>query len=42
MSERLVADSNMEGEYQETFDKAAAMLKLLQQSAGPISVSGER
>jgi para-aminobenzoate synthetase component 1 len=38
----IVADSNMEGEYQETFDKAAAMLKLLQQSAGPISVSGER
>lgn len=29
----IVADSTLEGEYQETFDKAAAMLKLLQQSA---------
>jgi anthranilate/para-aminobenzoate synthase component I len=28
-----VADSALEGEYQETFDKAAAMLKLLQQAA---------
>lgn len=28
----IVADSVMEDEYQETFDKAAAMLKLLQQS----------
>jgi len=29
----IVADSRAEDEYQETFDKAAAMLKLLQQSA---------
>jgi para-aminobenzoate synthetase component 1 len=29
----IVADSTLEDEYQETFDKAAAMLKLLQQSA---------
>ena len=29
----VVADSQLEDEYQETFDKAAAMLKLLQQSA---------
>ena len=29
----IVADSRLEEEYQETFDKAAAMLKLLQQSA---------
>ncbi len=29
----IVADSGVEDEYQETFDKAAAMLKLLQQSA---------
>ncbi len=29
----IVADSKLEAEYQETFDKAAAMLKLLQQSA---------
>ncbi len=29
----IVADSHLEDEYQETFDKAAAMLKLLQQSA---------
>ena len=29
----IVADSKLEEEYQETFDKAAAMLKLLQQSA---------
>jgi len=29
----IVADSRCEDEYQETFDKAAAMLKLLQQSA---------
>jgi para-aminobenzoate synthetase component I len=27
----IVADSRLEDEYQETFDKAAAMLKLLQQ-----------
>jgi para-aminobenzoate synthetase component 1 len=30
----IVADSRFEDEYQETFDKAAAMLKLLQQTAG--------
>jgi para-aminobenzoate synthetase component 1 len=29
----IVADSRLEDEYQETFDKAAAMLKLLQQSS---------
>src|SRR5688572_5366029 len=29
----IVADSTMEEEYQETFDKAAAMLKLLQQAS---------
>jgi para-aminobenzoate synthetase component I len=29
----IVADSRLEDEYQETFDKAAAMLKLLQQAA---------
>ncbi len=29
----IVADSRLEDEYQETFDKAAAMLKLLQQTA---------
>jgi para-aminobenzoate synthetase component 1 len=29
----IVADSTLESEYQETFDKAAAMLRLLQQSA---------
>jgi para-aminobenzoate synthetase component 1 len=29
----IVADSRLEDEYQETFDKAAALLKLLQQSA---------
>ena len=29
----IVADSKLEDEYQETFDKAAAMLKLLQQAA---------
>ena len=29
----IVADSQLEDEYQETFDKAAAMLKLLQQTA---------
>ena len=29
----IVADSRLDDEYQETFDKAAAMLKLLQQSA---------
>ncbi len=30
----IVADSRLDDEYQETFDKAAAMLKLLQQTAG--------
>ena len=30
----IVADSQCDDEYQETFDKAAAMLKLLQQTAG--------
>jgi para-aminobenzoate synthetase component 1 len=34
----IVADSNVDDEYQETFDKAAAMLKLLQQSAGVSAV----
>jgi para-aminobenzoate synthetase component 1 len=34
----IVADSNVDDEYQETFDKAAAMLSLLRQSA-TISVS---
>jgi len=29
----IVADSEREAEYQETFDKAAALLSLLQQSA---------
>jgi para-aminobenzoate synthetase component 1 len=29
----IVADSNLQEEYQETFDKAAALLKLLQQAA---------
>ena len=29
----IVADSTLEAEYQETFDKAAAMLKLLQQAS---------
>ena len=29
----IVADSNVQDEYQETLDKAAALLKLLQQSA---------
>ena len=29
----IVADSQLEEEYQETFDKAAALLKVLQQSA---------
>ena len=33
----IVADSRREAEYQETFDKAAAMLDLLQQSAGSAS-----
>jgi para-aminobenzoate synthetase component 1 len=28
----IVADSNLEGEYQETFDKAAALLRLLEQN----------
>ena len=36
----IVADSRLEDEYQETFDKAAAMLKLLQQTAGANSVMG--
>jgi para-aminobenzoate synthetase component 1 len=35
----IVADSNVDEEYQETFDKAAAMLKLLEQSAA-VSASG--
>ena len=29
----IVADSRLDDEYQETFDKAAAMLRLLQQTA---------
>jgi para-aminobenzoate synthetase component 1 len=29
----IVADSRLDDEYQETFDKAAAMLKMLQQCA---------
>jgi para-aminobenzoate synthetase component 1 len=29
----IVADSRLEEEYQETFDKAAGLLKVLQQSA---------
>ena len=29
----IVADSQVDAEYQETLDKAAAMLRLLQQSA---------
>ena len=33
----IVADSRMEDEYQETFDKAAAMLKLLEQAATAVS-----
>ncbi len=37
----IVADSRLEEEYQETFDKAAAMLKLLQQAATS-SLSGQR
>ena len=36
----IVADSRLEDEYQETFYKAAAMLKLLQQTAGANSVMG--
>ena len=36
----IVADSRLADEYQETFDKAAAMLKLLQQTAGVNSVMG--
>ncbi len=36
----IVADSRLEDEYQETFDKAAAMLKLLQQTAGANLVMG--
>jgi para-aminobenzoate synthetase component I len=32
----IVADSELEAEYRETFDKAAAMLKLLQQSASTV------
>jgi para-aminobenzoate synthetase component 1 len=30
----IVADSNADAEYQETLDKAAAMLKVLQQYGG--------
>jgi para-aminobenzoate synthetase component I len=37
----IVADSTLEDEYQETFDKAAAMLKLLQQAATG-SLDGQR
>ncbi len=37
----IIADSRLADEYQETFDKAAAMLKLLQQTAGVSSVMGE-
>jgi para-aminobenzoate synthetase component 1 len=33
----IVADSREEAEYQETFDKAAAMLRLLQQSAAQVT-----
>ena len=29
----IVADSKLDDEYQETFDKAAALLKLLEQTA---------
>jgi para-aminobenzoate synthetase component I len=36
----IVADSKLEEEYQETFDKAAAMLRLLQQCAGAV-LNGE-
>jgi para-aminobenzoate synthetase component 1 len=36
----IVADSRLEDEYQETFDKAAAMLKLLEQSAAIQSGKG--
>jgi para-aminobenzoate synthetase component 1 len=36
----IIADSNLEDEYQETFDKASAMLSLLQQSAAR-GVKGE-
>jgi para-aminobenzoate synthetase component 1 len=37
----IVADSRLEEEYQETFDKAAALLKLLQQAAAS-SLRGQR
>ena len=37
----IVADSRLAGEYQETFDKAAAMLRLLQQTAGMDYVMGD-
>ena len=37
----IVADSLLADEYQETFDKAAAMLKLLQQTAGVDFVMGD-
>jgi para-aminobenzoate synthetase component I len=37
----IVADSKLEDEYQETFDKAAAMLKVLQQAATG-SLDGQR
>ena len=36
----IVADSSMEDEYQETFDKAAAMLKLLQQASSNAEALG--
>ncbi|MGZ8263545.1 MAG: aminodeoxychorismate synthase component I [Burkholderiales bacterium] len=35
----IVADSRLEDEYQETFDKAAALLKLLQQAAGDTAMA---
>ena len=38
----IVADSTLEDEYQETFDKAAAMLKLLQQAVDRLASSGQR
>ena len=36
----IVADSRLEDEYQETFDKAAAMLRLLQETAGVDAAKG--
>ena len=38
----IVADSKLEDEYQETFDKAAAMLKLLQQAATRLARAVQR